>query len=933
MAHSSSSPGNATSVFSPSMELLMVVPRLFQKAGSLAEQVDNIFGKMRYGGSVIAEPTASNVTNATVITSASAFIQESLAATARATAAVPDTSNSLSLFQTIKNMSTFFGYMTSKWAFATLAIILNRTHFYASSRVPLSISSLQLRLALYILPSILFLYRIQSVLQAIRCQTSPDWSEIQYGKAGKQLGIDFAGEGGLLWRISSFLLSWQDVEASCKAVNMLPSDPSSTRPTGSLSLLWPLFISLAFSQFVETLSCSLQNRTPVPETSMSIFEHSLAFAEAESVVTKPVMLDAVRSLKPVTISTPDGTSVTLSSTAVSQFANVPPEVLLIALVSSVSHLSSNFLAILGLRARYRLVTTGIWGLAYMSAFFWSFVRASNAAADQGHQIGILRFPTVCIVGFLPHLFILMGIAACCLIYTLAFILTVIAPPPGQASNSLRDRISGAYRNLQANVHLSEITPLRLNWQEDFYTAILKCGFTVLTAASEAVYLNEGARINVAQMTWLEKKRLGEIIARRNRLQYGIDALPAELRGDTVADGVAVIDRMSIDNISQYQTSGYARERKTREANNSSDTSRAVVRDNGVGLQQRRGRWTLTYQFLRGLSRLFLAIHARVTLSLLRRLRIGYRPRLLRNLARPQIAEKPRGVLRGPYPVGVVLEMQDGRPELTAALTGKPDVESLLRQRLGDTGLFEEESDQEYEETLGDFLYNWWKAGGWWGDQDTSGDFVPSVEDDDDTTSVISMAPSMDEEWSDVDDGQRTPTREFPFVHSRENTPAAEMLIDTDTLSRLLDPKSQEEKEDARVLAHHLKTPGVLTRSQYRRVVERDQARVLTSSRFGNRIQSPEDEEVILEQFILEQRSKPPGAQGNTAAAWNNGADGMGADGPQCVVCQLNPRTVLVWPCGCLSLCDDCRVGLASKNYTTCVCCRTNVVAYSRLYVP
>lgn len=161
-------------------------------------------------------------------------------------------------------------------------------------------------------------------------------------------------------------------------------------------------------------------------------------------------------------------------------------------------------------------------------------------------------------------------------------------------------------------------------------------------------------------------------------------------------------------------------------------------------------------------------------------------------------------------------------------------------------------------------------------------------------------------------------------------------MDLARLSHLLDPKTSEDREEARLLARHLESSKILTRSQYRQMRERDEAKILTTSRYkmsGTVKMSPEEEEQLLEDFILNKRSAMPLPGQSNAGSWDTGAEGMGAEGPQCVVCQLSPRTVLVWPCGCLSLCDDCRVGLASKNYTACVCCRTNVVAYSRLYVP
>jgi len=51
------------------------------------------------------------------------------------------------------------------------------------------------------------------------------------------------------------------------------------------------------------------------------------------------------------------------------------------------------------------------------------------------------------------------------------------------------------------------------------------------------------------------------------------------------------------------------------------------------------------------------------------------------------------------------------------------------------------------------------------------------------------------------------------------------------------------------------------------------------------------------------------------------------------VCQSAPRTIIVWPCRCLSLCDDCRVSLAMNNFDKCVCCRREVTSFSRIYVP
>ncbi|KAF2494206.1 hypothetical protein BU16DRAFT_583157 [Lophium mytilinum] len=950
MEHPASPLGNATSIFPNSMDLLMMVPRLLQRAGSFAEHMDTMFGKLRNGGSVIAEPTTSQIVNAT-ITRIGTFAQESLAAAATSALRDQDEPPEIGFFQTLKSVGGFFSYMTSKWAIATFVT------FYASSRVPITLNKWYLRLTLYLLPTVIFLYRIQWILQAIQCQTSPGWSEMQYGSSGKGLDTDFAGEGGFLWKMSSALLLGQGDEASCRAANMLPPDMSTPRPSGSLSLLWPLFISLGFSQFIETLACALQSRQPSPETGMTIFEHSLAFAEAEAVITNPLGPDLFRPLPAKTITTLDGTSLVLSGAAAVQFANVPPEVLVISLISSLSHFSSNILAITGLRARVRLVSTGIWGLCYLSAFVWAFVRATNLIGDKDTQVGILRFPTICIVGFIPHLLIMVGILACGLVYALAFILTAMAVPSGhEDAASLSGRLRFAYQNLQANIHLSTITPIRINWQEDFYTFILKFGFTVLTAASEAVYLNEGTRINISPSTWLEEKRFQEAFGRRALLRRQHNALPQELRGDMIADGVSLVDQPELGRRNMPQLSGYAHERKTRGADSTSEASRAVGRDEGVGIQQRRGRWVLTFQFMKGIFWLVTTLYAKVAMTILRKLGIAYSPAWLRNFAgTPNNAKgkKPNVDTKDTQGQSVrEFWMVNAEGHLIQPSDTSVDVEAETRRRLEDAGMYQEGSvirgnGVSGDDLLDSRLYNWWKTGGWWGDIDTSGEYE-DVHKDDDTTSVVSMATTTsqdDDAWSvmsrdDLDDGQRTPTQQSFFPRTREGTPVDDPLIDMSRLSRLLDPHSAEEEEEARLLARHLSSEGVMTRSRFQRSVERDQTRLLTSSRYrpaGMQFSAqptPEEEEKVLEHFILEKRnSKPFASASSKVASWNDGAEGMGSEGPQCVVCQLSPRTILVWPCGCLSLCDDCRVGLASKNYTTCVCCRTNVVAYSRFFSP
>ncbi|KAL6160878.1 hypothetical protein ACJQWK_09143 [Exserohilum turcicum] len=919
---------NATSYMSSPADLLMALPRILSKVSSLGDM-------MRSGGSVIAEPTA-NLTNST-ITPTAAFVQSSYSTVAAAAAATPE--SDMTVWQALRNVATWFSYITSKWAIATfaIAILLNRTHFYGNSRVPLSFDRLHMRLTLYIVPLLLFLYQISNVLRAIRCQTSPGWSDMQYGASDRHLDTDFGGEGGCLWRLASMILFWETTEESCQAVNMLPVDAAATRESGSLALLWPMFLTLGFGQFVDTLACALQGRRPIQEVGMTLFEHSLAFAEAEAVVTRPLAVDSTRFFKPKSVFTPDGTSLTLPRSRLSQIANVPPEVLLISLISSVSHFTSNLLAIAGVRSKYRLLTTTVWGLAYISAFAWSFARLTWMVADPDQYVGILRFPTVCIIGFIPHLLIIVGITLCGLVYLLALLITALSLPAGQGgSRTLRERFAAAYGNLHANIHLSSITPLTINWHEDFYTTILKVGYVILTAASEAVFLNEGVKINVHSMTWLEKQRLQEILARRRKRREMLVDIPSELRNDTFTQGAEVVDQLN-DVRTDTATSGYAKERKTRGAKSSTEASTSMGQ-NDPALQQ-RSRYVQAYGFFVRISRLLILSVAKVTGWLLMKVGISYRPGWLTRAAGAYEADKI-----------YTSASRTNRSQCgTAGLAGQQwltmddrsrvrqdpafDIEVFAKERLRQSGFYSEPDTEDSEERLNDYLYAWWRNGGLWNEVDNSRDY--SVAQDDDTTSVMSFATTTDnDEWSDIDDGQRTPTRDT-YRRSREETPSVDDALDFSRLSRLLDPRTREDREEAKLLSRHLQSPNIMTRSQYRKALEQEEAKILTTSRYkmeSDVAMSPEEEEQLLEDLILNRRSATA-PQASNAGSWDTGAEGMGSEGPQCVVCQMAPRTVLVWPCGCLSLCDDCRVGLASKNYTTCVCCRTNVAAYSRLYVP
>ncbi|KAF4452863.1 hypothetical protein F53441_4366 [Fusarium austroafricanum] len=832
-----------------------------------------------------------------------------------------------------RSLGSVFGYATSKWALCciAMAVILNRTHIFAATRRRLRLRW-PTRVLLRFVPIILLVTQARQLLQSIQCQTSFNFSELRWGNASKSSDLMFSHQNGFLNSLSSVLLFSASDEKSCIAARMIPSDESGSAHnlTGSLSLLWPLFGTFCLSQFLETVSCAVQGRPVAPETGMTLFEQSLAFAEADAAISNQLGWNLFTKTGSTDVPAPGlGSAIALTRSMVLKRVNTPPEVLLVAFLSSMSHITSHVLGIFNLQAKYRLISTGFWGVCFMASIVWAAV---SFDLDDPSSQSLLRFPTVCIIGFVPHVLVLFGIGICLFIYGLALLLSTFSPPSASdtASMSFRQRLIHAHENMQANVSLSSI---RITREMDFYTALLRTGFGAITMASEAVYLNEDKGISLKRRTWLEELRFKEAEElQRKLIGGGGGGLP-----DSRYDQVGAIGLIPVKGGPTIASNGYARERAAQKIPKGRGDRNLRA---GIGATERSSRWLMALEFLLSINKLIVRIGAKSLLWCLATLRIRYQPAWLLWLAQhpksmdSQSKSTGRSQTRPRGPASY----NDGRiPKEESA-----DIEAEFRRV----------SSGQDEETLDRDLYKYWVKNGWWGSMDTSGDFEPHSDDDFDNTSVISLSTTGDgvddyQAWesdNENDDGLRTPTQRSPQI-SRENTPFDDTPMQMSDLARLLHPTSPEEREEATKLSAHLQSDGIMTRAKYRRMEQLQRTRVLTSPGSGllqpkidvmqpgrNTKLDPDEEERLLEQLLLSRRQASAAAT-CPETSWENGGSGFGSDGPQCVVCQSSPRTIIVWPCRCLSLCDDCRVSLAMNNFDKCVCCRREVISFSRVFVP
>ncbi|GMG20102.1 unnamed protein product [Ambrosiozyma monospora] len=137
------------------------------------------------------------------------------------------------------------------------------------------------------------------------------------------------------------------------------------------------------------------------------------------------------------------------------------------------------------------------------------------------------------------------------------------------------------------------------------------------------------------------------------------------------------------------------------------------------------------------------------------------------------------------------------------------------------------------------------------------------------------------------------------------------LVTPDEFKSLIMPNNSDDIRFNRILNYHMEHQG--------------NSHAVTRSRFNNYY----NEEMKLLDLIRESRL---GSHENGSSSYSNGYDLDDSLGT-CVICHENSRQIILWPCKCLAICETCRINLFMRNFNDCVCCRSKVEGYSKVYVP
>lgn len=602
----------------------------------------------------------------------------------------------------------------------------------------------------------------------------------------------------------------------------MPRNETRIGPTADM--LWPVYLSICYSLFIEAFIAAVNGRKPNIVGSISLFELSIDF----STVCPPFYLAG-------------------------DLAERPSEsVLIFALFVLADHIIYHAGCLL-YNNKYRLIPQSITNVLFIAYLI---------------KVGPV-FPFFTEVIYYCSILIWGLVFVCCGIIALAVLTKGTGAGDLQFATFFKNE-SDSYDFFSRHIEF------RLS--DDFYTATMNLGMFALTSAGKSSYITQFNYVNSAQDTWVERLIWKSILS-----HFGIS--------DMTADSEIVKSGKVLSFFKKSHACGYS--------NLIAVPSRRLINAGEKGAEENGQSGRMIAQRLAVMKDLAIGTY-QLFHSLLVKSFLFYvvpkafykyvkgRPISIWDTGEETEEEFLSRKLRAPEFVQKYIKKRDGR-----------NAESIQKVKSFDAfGDFELQSQLEEDDDLldADYAENMALT-----DLNLDDDYDLDALDDEDDVLEIDL----------IEDGGRTHTSAL----SNEDESLG-FLLD---LGELISSHNFLDfiKDHSEVLHHHLNYGNpdghILTRSRYKAL-------------FDKEVEKPEPEKLL--ELILAKRQTREGGM-NPDPDSDDYLDSRLA----CVICQVNMREIITWPCKCFAICEDCRMSVVAKEIQGCVCCRKQVDGVSRVFIP
>ncbi len=482
---------------------------------------------------------------------------------------------------------------------------------------------------------------------------------------------------------------------------------------------------------------------------------------------------------------------------------------------------------------------------------------------------ILKFPAVCIIGYFPQLLTCFIILLCLFIYTMAAI------------------FAGGRNNLSTNLN-----SIHFSMDEDYYSCLMKLGVVSLTSASKIAYLNESASIQYLSTTWLD----------------------AELQNKLL-------------NNKGYNKSPYSRESLSPPEYHS--TGQLTFGESGettTGRGSKRRRFFLTwvrvssaYKMIKSICSIFLKMISTAMLKFWNFISQKYGFKNFKNKNKNNRKNSN-------------LNLSDSKLKSEHKLGNKNNNQKEIRAYLSRHSYMYNDNNLSTRDLLGPDLPDYDPTPEYQYNEDS--DYEDGYEYDSE------YASDSDIEEIDRNDSESIKTGYMGSVQLSHQAMLRSPLPKTNRMNRFQKQfKNQKEKnsnaivlelfnavEFTRLIApiteedHHSQTILAMHLSQ-------ETNKRLTRSQFQTQLSQKENNE--SDELIRLINSRRPRKHINDGDDEDLGINEENC----CAVCHVNQRQIVLWPCRCFAICEECRMALAMRNFNSCVCCRRDVESFSRIFSP